>query len=111
MVLGIGYHIMQSVRRLRKRFPNLGMGDIFSTFFKEEWDSLFVSVLVLISYQMFIFIVRYNGIPMPAWWDKYLCAYWLALVLGYAGQRLAYKYLSTAEKVLEQKSDEINKQL
>ena len=42
---------------------------------------------------------------MPQWWDKYLMDYALALILGYAGQRLAYKYLGTAEKVLSEKAE------
>jgi hypothetical protein len=99
---------MQKVMHLRKKFPDFGLKEIFTLFFKEEWDSLIVSFLVLCTYQLFLFIIEMAEVVMPAWWDKYLLDYVLAVVMGYAGQRLAYKYLGTAEKVLTEKA-EINK--
>lgn len=104
-ILGVGYHVMQKVMRLRRKYPQFNLPEIFGTFLKEEWDSLIVSFLVLCTYQLFLFIVEMSQMVMPSWWDKYLADYALALILGYAGQRLAYKYLGTAEKVLSEKAE------
>ena len=50
-IIGVGYHVMQKVMQLRKKFPDFGLKEIFTLFFKEEWDSLIVSFLVLCTYQ------------------------------------------------------------
>lgn len=104
-ILGVGYHVMQIVMGLRKKFPQFGFREIFGSFFNQEWDSLIRSLLVLCTYELGLFIIGMTGIHMPVWWEKYLVVYVLALVLGYAGQRIAYKYLGTAADVLEKKSE------
>lgn len=104
-LLGVGYHVMQVVMKLRRQFPQFGFREIFGTFFKQEWDSLIRSFLVLSTYELGLFIIGMTGARMPMWWEKYLVVYALALVLGYAGQRIAYKYLGTAAGVLEKKSE------
>lgn len=104
-VLGVGYHVMQIVMKLRKQYPAFGFKEIFNTFFNQEWDSLIRSFLVLSTYELGLFIIDMTGARMPLWWEKYLVVYTLAIVLGYAGQRIAYKYLGTAADVLEKKSE------
>jgi hypothetical protein len=108
-LLGVGYHVMQKIMELRAKFPELGFKVIFGTFFKQEWDSLLRSFLVYCTLELSLVIISMAQAKMPPWWDKYFAPYILALVLGYAGQRLAYKYLSTAEGVLAEKSDELKK--
>lgn len=107
-LLGVGFHIMQIIRKLRARFPEHGMSSILNLFMKEEWDSLLVSFLVLLSFIMYLVVVEYYQLVLPPWWYKFGVDFILAFVLGYAGQRLAYRYLGTAEKVLEQGADNIN---
>lgn len=103
--LGVGYHVMQVIQRLRRKFPDKGFREIFDTYFREEWDSLIRSGLVWATYELFLFVLDKSEAVMPLWWEKYFAAYALAVVLGYAGQRLAYKYLGTAEKVLSEKAE------
>jgi hypothetical protein len=107
-LLGVGFHVTQTVDRLRKKFPQFGIGEIMETYFKEEWNTLIRSFLVMCTYLLFLFILSTAQVNMPIWWDKYLVPYGLSLILGYAGQRLIYKYLSTAEKALENKADNLN---
>lgn len=107
-VLGTAFHVMQKVMTFRKNFPTLGFGQIWGTFIKNEWDSLLISLLILITIDIFLFIKIYNQWVFPAWlenWGVYL----IALVVGYSGQRIAYKYLGTAEKILEKRVDSMDK--
>lgn len=107
LILGILYHVFVSVGNLKKKFPAFSFKDIWVTFLKEEWDSLFRSALGVCVFELAVFVVQhYNvGLTQTHWFFVYA----FALVWGYAGQRLAYKYLNTAEKVLEQKADNIAK--
>lgn len=99
-VLGVGYHIMQTVDKLKNKHKEFSFKQIFSVYFNEEWNVLIRSGLVLATYELFLFIISMAEVVMPEWWEKYLVVYGLAVVLGYAGQRLIYKYLGTAEKTL-----------
>lgn len=100
--LGVGYHIMQKVISYKKQFPALKRREIFATFFREEWDSLIVSGLVLSTMELAMFIIDKTNKTLPVWitnWGMWV----LPLIMGYAGQRIAYKWLGTASEVLERK--------
>lgn len=107
-VLGTAFHVMQKVMTLRKKFPTLGFGKIWGTFIGEEWDSLMVSTLLLAVVNLFLYIKFYNEWVFPAWLENW-GLYTITLVVGYSGQRIAYRYLGTAEKVLEKRADSIDK--
>ena len=104
-VLGCCFHVMGKVSTLKKSFPELLPKTIWKTFWHEEWNVLIGSVFVLFTLELSIYIINYYQMPIPDWlqWGIYP----ISLVLGYAGQRLIYKYLGTAEKILEQKADKI----
>lgn len=106
MLVGILFHVMQKVRQLKIQFPELAPVRVWKTFFSEEWDSLIVSFLVWLVYELWLYISVINGFRLPNWYDMY-GMYGLALVLGYCGQRVAYRYLGTAEKVLQKRADVI----
>lgn len=106
MLVGILFHVMQKVRQLKIKFPELAPVRVWKTFFSEEWDSLIVSFLVWLVYELWLYISVINGFRLPNWYDMY-GMYGLALVLGYCGQRVAYRYLGTAEKVLQKRADVI----
>ena len=108
--LGTGFHVMQKIITLRKSFPTLSFGVVWSTFFNQEWDSLIVSVLVISVYELVIFIFNYNSFGFYQWFDDW-GMYCLALVLGYGGQMLAYKYLNTAVDELNKKVDKMQDKL
>ena len=98
---------MQKIAALKNKFKELGFKTIWNTFFKEEWDSLIISFLVLGVSLISLYIIDLNNIVLPHWTDMW-GIYAIFLVLGYSGQRLAYKYLTTAEKALDRKIEEIN---
>ena len=108
-ILGCCFHVMGKVSVLKKTFPDLLPRTIWKTFWREEWNVLIGSAVVLFTLELSIYIINYFSILIPDWlqWGIYP----ISLVLGYAGQRLIYKYLGTAEKILEQKADEISKKV
>ena len=106
MMIGIMFHVMQKVRLLRNKFPDFAPMRIWKTFASEEWDSLGVSFLVWLVYELWIYISIKNVYVLPTWYQMY-GIYALALILGYCGQRIAYRYLATAEKVLQKRADAI----
>ena len=43
--LGVAYHVMQKIGKIRALFPDMHANEVFKTFFKEEWNTLIVSAL------------------------------------------------------------------
>ena len=102
-LLGVLFHVMVKVMGYKRQFSNLTFKTIWGTFFKEEWDSLMVSAIVLGVVQLSIFIINYYSIAIPDWlqWGIHP----IALLMGYQGQRIAYKFLNTASDALERKAE------
>lgn len=105
VILGVLFHVMMKVTGYKKQFPTLTFTTIWATFLREEWDSLMVSFLVLVAVELSIFIINYNQINIPDWLNWAI--YPISLVMGYQGQRIAYKFLNTATDVLEKKAEQI----
>lgn len=112
-LLGIGFHVMQKVLIYDQQYPKLKMPEIFKVFWDEDWGSLLVSALVF-----FLNLVAHGVIHI--WFSDVTHMVWLhvpylawsfilALVLGYAGQRIAYKFLGKAADRLDQLADTIEK--
>lgn len=101
--IGVGLHVAQKLREIAKRSLTDTKRDEINTFFQEDWITLFISFLVLCLNLVGHYIIdRYTDLPATiAYYDLY--AFGIALVLGYAGQRLIYKYLGQAEEVLTKK--------
>lgn len=107
--IGFGYFVMRTITKLKRAYPKLGFSDVWKTFFREEWDTILTSLLGLALMLMIIFIPRYNGYTLPDWYENF-GMYGLALVDGYAGTKLIYKYMGTAEGILDKKADTIKTQ-
>jgi hypothetical protein len=105
ILLGVFFHAMVKVMGYKKQFQTLPFKSIWSTFFKEEWDSLLGSVGILGLVELAIFIINYQSIAIPDWlqWGIYP----ISLLMGYQGQRILYKYLNTASDALEKKAETI----
>lgn len=99
-------HILITIKKLRVQFPQFGFKEIWNTFFTQNWDTLIGSAVVLLIYELAIYIAVYNGVVLPYWFDM-IGMYAIAAVLGYQGQRIFYKWLDTAVEALEKKADMI----
>lgn len=106
-LIGIGLHVMQKVIALGDQNKSMERKEIFATFWHEDWDTLFVSGLVLVLNLAAHYIIEAYTILPKEIGNYPLYAFGIALVLGYAGQRLIYKYLGTAEAALAKKGDQI----
>lgn len=103
-LLGISFHVMQKVVSLGDKFPSETVAEIFASFWKEDWDTLTISFLVMFTYvASYYVVVDFVGIKLPTDWYYLIAPFALALLLGYAGQRLIYKWFGTAEQFIDKK--------
>lgn len=101
-LLGIGFHVMQKIVTLGDKFPIKKMREVFAIFWQEDWDTLMISTLIiLLDIGAHYVVFDYLHIPLPTDWYWQVAPFVLALVLGYAGQRLIYKWFGTAEQFLD----------
>ncbi len=100
-LLGIGFHVGQKVISIGDKFPNETPSSVIKTFWKEDWDTLAISGLVLLLDIGMHYTMWYIGIDPFAegWWKA--APFGIALFLGYAGQRVVYKFFGTTEKMLD----------
>lgn len=101
-VLGVCFHVMQKVISIGDKYPVETPKSIFKIFWKEDWDTLAVSGLVLILSIITHYIIfdKLDMVMKPEWFYQ-IIPYVVSLVLGYAGQRLVYKWFGSAEKFLD----------
>lgn len=106
--IGISLSVTQKVTLLDKQFPDFNKKQIFAVFLDEDWTTLLGSAIVLILNIVTHYIVD-NYTTYHDTFENYdLYSFAIALILGYAGQRLIYKWLGSAEKALDKKvSDKI----
>jgi hypothetical protein len=97
---------MQKVSELDNKYPELKWKEVFALFIKEDWDTMVISGLVWAT-QTVIHVILFIFAPeLPASIEYYiLWAFGIALVLGYCGQRVVYKFFGSAEKVLIKQID------
>ncbi len=107
--IGIALSVTQKVTVLDKKYPDLSKKQIFSVFLDEDWTTLLGSSIVLALNLVAHYIVE-NYTDFIENIDHYdLYSFGIALILGYAGQRLIYKWLGSAEQALDKKvSEKIN---
>ena len=107
-LIGIGFHALEKVAELDKKYPQFSMKEVFAAFFNEDWNTLLMSGLVLALNVVTRFIAeRYapqftGNQTTELWW------FGISLVLGYAGQRLVYRFFGSAEKFLNKQADKID---
>ena len=123
-IFGILFHVGQKIAAIRNNNRILKVREVFAIFWHEDWNTLGLSGVVLL-FDLFVhFVVDYVNpgfydqlvsIPLIfniVWITKYLTlSFLLALILGYGGQWLIYKYLGTAVKVAEKLADDKIKSL
>lgn len=100
--LGIGFHVMQKVISLGDKFPAETPRSVFKLFWKEDWDTLVVSGLILVLNIVGHYITFDKlGMVLLSEWYWQIAPYVLSLVGGYLGQRWIYKFFGSAEKALD----------
>lgn len=106
--LGISLSATQKMLELDRKFPEDKLSDVINLFLKEDRITLMISGIVLLFNLVAHYIVdTYTDLPIsveyyPIW------AFGIAFVLGYAGQRIIYKYLGKAEGLLMKKADKLD---
>jgi hypothetical protein len=101
-LIGISLHIMQKIGELDDKHPTKPLSEIRIIFWREDYNTVIVSGIVLLLNLIVHYILSaYSTISTVK--HYHLWAFGFAFVLGYAGQRLIYRYLGTAEKYLNKK--------
>jgi hypothetical protein len=109
-VLGVSLHIVQKITELGKLYPELKPNQIVNTFWNSDWDTLLGSGVVLLLNLTVQFIIENYATKIYNMEYFHLISFGIALILGYAGQRLIYKWLGTAADSLDKKvTDNLNK--
>jgi hypothetical protein len=106
-IFGVLFHAGQKINDLDKRYPEKSKKQIIGVFWDEDWNTLFFSAVVLAFtlavhlsiniYAPSVLLLSWLGIPFMIW------ALGFSTLLGYAGQRIIYKFLGTAENALNKK--------
>ena len=107
-ILGAAYQVMREIARLRKINPALRPGEVFQTYYREEWNTVMVSVLGLLTVQLFFFIIHFKGYELPGWLHQW-GVYPLSLVAGYGWHRIVYKWLGSTEAAIIKQIDSPDK--
>lgn len=104
-LLGVGFHVVQQVSDIDNRHPEVNRSEVFAIFFKNDWDTLMGSALVLALHVVTHYIIENYAPEVRSMKNYILYSFGLALVMGYGGQKIVYKYLGSAEKFLDDKID------
>jgi hypothetical protein len=101
--IGVGFHVMQKVISIGTSNPEKHKNEILGIFFQEDWDTLLVSLLILALDEVAHYVITHYAVSLSAYQYFDLISMGVALILGYAGQNLIYKWLGTAESFLDKK--------
>lgn len=108
-LIGIGLHVAQKVLKLDNKQPDDTLVDVLTVFWKQDRITIFISGLILVLDVVGHYIVEAYAPALVKSIQYYeLYSFALALVLGYAGQSIVYKYLGTAQKFLDKRADDLN---
>jgi hypothetical protein len=100
-LIGIGFHVMQKIIKLDDDHVGINRKQVFKIFFDEDWDTLVVSALILLSHLLVHYVIDTYTPDFRAVNYYILYSFGAALMLGYLGQRWVYKVLGSAEKKID----------
>lgn len=103
-LIGIGLHVTQVIIKLGNDNRDKARNEILRIFWNEDWDTLLASALILILNLAAHYIVGEYAPKKIIDYEYYmLISFGLALLFGYAGQRIVYSALGKAEIFLNKK--------
>lgn len=118
--LGITYKVGQQVAALKKTHPESTGKQVMNTYWNEDWNTLAMSFIVLCTDLAVHYVIEKLGIDWSksfdllgittTWASVYLIfSVGIAIILGYKGQDLIYKWLgSAADRLDKEVSNKIN---
>lgn len=107
-LIGIGFHVGQKLKAMDDKYPDKNIRQLLNTFIDEDWITLCISALVIALNLVTHYIIDTYTPDLRNSVNYYiLYTFAIALILGYSGQRIIYKYLGKAEEVLNKKADTI----
>lgn len=104
-LIGVAYHILQRIREIRNKYPDLTSKKVWAVYKNEEWDTMLVMGVCLLMIELFWIIAIYKDLPMKPWIRQW-GVYPISVACGYFLHRIIYKVLGTTEKVIDKRIDE-----
>ncbi len=114
-IFGIFFNVGQTIVVLDKKNPDKSIREIFNAFFETQWSSMFVSAGILLFHLFTHSIIHYYDMPirhksflLPLFNTEisYLgLSFIIALLFGYGGQELAFRYLNKGKDFLTKKAE------
>lgn len=108
-IIGILFHVFEKVRIIDAQNREKGTREVFLIFFEYEWVTLSISILVLALNVITHYIIDTYANDLTTVRYYHIYVFVLAFILGYAGQRIVYKYLGKGTKFLIDKADTLSK--
>lgn len=102
-LIGIALHGFQKLIELDAKSPDDSTMDVFKIMWRNDRFSFGVSFAVLALNEVTHFIIARYSTFAETMENYYLWSFLVAFVLGYAGQRVIYKYLGKAEEFITKK--------
>ncbi len=107
-IIGIGFSVLQKAVTLGDKFPEKTIREVFIALWKSSWGTIMTSGLVLVLNLVAQYIYfGYLGLTLPDQWYWDIAPFATALVFGYLGQRIIYKFFGKAEEFLNKQTDRI----
>lgn len=107
-LIGFLFQVFGAIGKLKGKYPEFPAGKVIKTYLSNEWNTIGVSVLIYFTVILAVHIKELNNYRFTDWIEL-AGMYGFVLVIAYGGHQLAYKWLGTADKVLKDKADTINK--
>lgn len=105
-LLGVFFHVGQKVKAISDSTPDEteSFGSVMSLFWKSDYLTVILSAGILALHILIHFVVEVYAASLRESIPYYiLWSFAIALIMGYAGQRLIYGWLGKGEKLLDQK--------
>ena len=102
-ILGLAYHAMKVVSVVKAVHKESSFAQVWSTYFKSEWNTLMVAGLGLITVNIIWYALHRAGVQLPDWLHEYGGIYIGSVFLGYWLHRGIYAILGTLEQKAEQR--------
>lgn len=103
--IGILLHVLRTLIQLDDEYPEAGFKQVFRKFISKDWDTLSVSVvLIVLDLTVYFVIDRYASVLTEHEYYE-LIHFTVSLLVGYFGQKKIYQIFGKAEKFIDQKID------
>lgn len=106
--VGIALQVLQNVVAIDKRNPEWSRAQVWAEFKEQDYWTLWISGVIAVAHVVaHLALLIYGGEGLPDLFHNMLFSLGIALVMGWGGQRIIYRFLGKAEETLNRKADNL----